>query len=509
MTPRTVLISAILAVAVAGGGAEARAQGGPLKDPIPHPIPQSPIQVRLNPVATGLISPITLTVVGNRGGDGRGEGHDDGDHGRGGEDGHGNGHADRHGNGHADRHGDRQVDRKFIVDQTGLVLLMKDGVLQSTPFLNITGVISQLSPAFGSGPNGLNPGYDERGLLGLAFHPGFDDRGSPGYRTLYTLHNVPVVRTADFPQPPFPAGAIPNCQEVIAEWQASRLNPDVVDPASYREILRYDKPQFNHNGGTVAFGPDGLLYAALGDGGAANDVGAGHIPGTGNAQSLTTILGKVIRINPLDPRSTSNRDGMVSANGEYHIPRDNPFVNRPGALGEIYAYGFRNPYRFSFDAEEGRLVLADVGQNQLEEVDIVRRGGNYGWHLKEGTFLFDPATGTVFTGPDPAPRLIDPVAEYDHFEASANSNIRVAIVGGFVYRGSKVPKLKGKYICADLNGFLFDADLETGKVEQLLDLDMFVKGFGQDADREIYVLGSTIQGPSGNKGVVMQIAPAR
>ena len=173
---------------------------------------------------------------------------------------------------------------RYVVDQTGLILIIKGGIVQATPFLDITGVVAQLNPAFGRGAHGLNPGYDERGLLGLAFHPGFRDEGSPGYRTLYTLHNV---RAADFPQPPFPPTAPPNCQEVIAEWKVSLSNPDVVDPATYREVLRYDKPEFNHNGGTVAFGPDGLLYAALGDGGAANDVGNGHIPGTGNAQRST------------------------------------------------------------------------------------------------------------------------------------------------------------------------------------------------------------------------------
>jgi glucose/arabinose dehydrogenase len=463
MTSRTVLVSAVLAAVAAGSAA--RAQQGPLKDPIPYPIPQSPIKVTLKPVATGLTSPIYLTTF--------------------------------------------IVGRTFVVDQTGLILLIKGGVVQPMPFLDITGVISQLSPAVGSGPHGLNPGYDERGLLGLAFHPGFQDKASPGYHTLYTLHNVPVVRAADFPQPPFPPGAVPNCQEVIAEWQVSRQNPDVVDPASYREVLRYDKPESNHNGGTVAFGPDGLLYAAFGDGGAGNDVGAGHIPGTGNAQSLNTILGKVIRINSLNPRLTSSRDGMVSANGRYRIPQDNPFVNRPGALGEVYAYGFRNPYRFSFDAKGGRLVLADVGQNNIEEVDIIGRGGNYGWHIKEGTFLFDPATGNVFTDPNREPNLIDPVVEYDHFEATANKVMRIAIIGGFVYRGSSVPELQGKYICADLNGFLFDADLTTGKIEQLLNTGMFIKGFGQDADDELYVLGSPIEGPSGAKGVVLQIRSAR
>lgn len=474
MRSRFVLVASVLAAVAAGSSV--RAQQGPLHDPIPQPIPPSAIRVVVKPIATGLTSPIDLVAPGGdeRGGD-RGDGN-------------------------------RGADRKYVVDQTGLVLLMKGGVIQPIPFLDITGVIAQLSPAFGRGAHGLNPGYDERGLLGLAFHPDFQDRDSAGYHTLYTLHNVPITRVADFPQPPFPAGAVPNCQEVIAEWHVSRGNPDVVDPASYREVLRYDKPQFNHNGGTVAFGPDGLLYAAFGDGGAGNDVGPGHIPGTGNAQNLGTILGKVIRIDPLAPQHTSGRHGMVSPNGQYRIPKDNPFVSTAGALGEIYAYGFRNPYRFSFDSQDGRLVLADVGQNNVEEVDIVKRGKNYGWHLKEGTFLFDPASGNVFSGPSPDPTLVDPVVEYDHFEATANAVTRIAIVGGFVYRGSRIPALRGKYLCADLNGFLFVADLERGTLEQLTKLTgMFIKGFGQDTNGEITILASGVEGPSGQTAAILAI----
>lgn len=434
-------------------GTHARAQQAPLTDPIPQPIPPSQIRVALEPVVGGLRSPIDMAIV--------------------------------------DRRNDR---RKFIVDQTGLVLVLRGDAIQPTPFLDITGVISQISPAFGTGPLGLNPGYDERGLLGLAFHPGFSDRRHPGFGRLYTLHNVPVARPADFPQPPFPAGgATPNCQEVIAEWQVDRSDPDVVDPSSYRELLRYDKPQFNHNGGTVAFGPDGLLYAAFGDGGAANDAGAGHIPDTGNAQSLTTILGKVIRIDPLPPALTSRHEGAVSRTLQYRIPNDNPFVKVPGAVDEIWAFGFRNPYRFSFDADNGRLVLADVGQNNIEEVDIVRKGNNYGWNHKEGTFLF--SGGSVFNDPSPDPDLTNPVAQYDHFEATAGKITRVAIVGGFVYRGSAISALKKKYVCADVNGFLFAVNLDSGRIEQLLDTGMFIKGFGQDDRNELYVLASTIEGP--------------
>ena len=225
-------------------GRPADAQVGPLKDPIPQPIPQSHIRVSLERVAGGLISPIFMTLSPN------------------------------------------DQTRMFIVDQTGLILIMKNGSVQATPFLDITGVISQISPAFGQGPNGLNPGYDERGLLGLAFHPGFATATSPGFRTLYTLHNVPITRRADFEEPPYPnANVVPNCQEVIAEWKISANNPDAVHPNSYREILRFDRPEFNHNGGTLAFGIDGLLYGAFGDGGNANDVGDGHNPTIGNAGS--------------------------------------------------------------------------------------------------------------------------------------------------------------------------------------------------------------------------------
>src|SRR5262249_41561018 len=162
------------------------------------------------------------------------------------------------------------------------------------------------------------------------------------------------------------------------------------------------------------------------------DVGDGHNPTTGNAQDLTTILGKMIRINPLDPALTTAADGTVSSNGEYRLSPTNPFLSVPGALGEIYAYGFRNPYRFSFDAGDGRLVPADVGQTNVEEVDIVVGGGNFGWNIQEGKFLFDPATGNVFTNPNPKPNLIAPVVQYDHFEATVGAVTRIAAVGGFV-----------------------------------------------------------------------------
>ena len=461
------MISKIVAISTSlvalSAGVPALAQGVPLKDPIPAPVPLSRISVSLQPVAAGLTAPIFLEAIGE---------------------------------------GDR---RKFVVDQTGRVLILKDGSIRPMPFLDISGVVGLLSPAFRGAPQGLNPSYDERGLLGLAFHPDFWEEHSPGHQTLYTLHNVPVTRRADFPEPPFPnAGVVPNCQEVIAEWKVSRWNPDMVDPSSYREVLRFDRPEFNHNGGTVAFGPDGLLYASIGDGGAANDVGAGHNPQTGNAQDLGTILGKVIRINPLHPAFTRQRDGAISGNGQYRIPADNPFFGRQGSVKEVYAYGLRNPFRMSFDRASGALILADVGQNNIEEVDVIRSGGNYGWHVNEGTFLLDPATGNVSTDPHPNPLFTPPVVEYDHNQPSGPAPL--AIIGGFVYRGSRIHELRGKYVCADLSGILFVADLGTARLARLLpDVGFFIKGIGQDADGELYVLGSTNEGPGGAGGMILAI----
>ena len=249
--------------------------------------------------------------------------------------------------------------------------------------------------------------YDERGLLGVAFDPKFKHNG-----LLYTFTSEDPTDPPDFTTQPgeAPGGG----QAVVTEWMVENPHAKqiVVDPASRRVLMRVDKPQFNHNGGELAFGPDKMLYISLGDGGNADDEGPGHVPG-GNAQSLAAgnVLGKVLRIDP---------HGSNSANGQYGIPAGNPFVGAPGA-DEIWAYGFRNPYRFSFDRKSGRLLVADVGQNDIEEVDDVQAGGNYGWPVKEGTFLFDqgdvadPNDGSVTANSPGAPAgLSDPIAQYDH-----------------------------------------------------------------------------------------------
>ena len=228
--------------------------------------------------------------------------------------------------------------RLFIVEQGGRIRLLKNGTLQSTPFLDLSSRLVTLA------------GSDERGFLGLAFHPGFSDPASPGFRKFYTYTSEPVSGPADFTVPDPVAF---NHQSVVAEWQASAANPDIADPATRREVLRVDEPQANHNGGQLAFRPgEPYLYISLGDGGAANDVGDGHNPAIGNGQDLTAALGKILRIRPLDPALTPASVDPVSANGKYRVPIDNPFINSGTALHEIYAYGLRNPFRFSFDAAD-------------------------------------------------------------------------------------------------------------------------------------------------------------
>jgi glucose/arabinose dehydrogenase len=334
-----------------------------------------------------------------------------------------------------------------------------------------------------------------------------------------------VNGAADFST--MPPLTVANHQSVVREWHVNDpTNPaSVVDPLSARVVLRIDEPQFNHNGGGLNFGPDGMLYISIGDGGAADDQdgeatesgpAVGHGP-NGNGQNLGSILGKILRIDV---------SGSNSANGKYGIPADNPFVGQVGALGEIFAYGFRNPFRFSFDRTMGDLWVGDVGQNSIEEVDVVRGGGNYGWRIKEGSFFFDPnGTDPGFVTkmkPGGVPSdLIRPVSQYDHDEG-------IAIIGGFLYRGSAIPELQGRYVFGDLarhfasDGRLFflkrkNVVRNNGRVgrsvpaEFLLDgqpaLGLFLLGFGEDASGELYVLANGTGTPGGTTGVILKIVP--
>ena len=414
--------------------------------------------------------------------------------------------------------------RLFVTDQDGILWAIDLASGSKTVFADVSGLLVPLG-AFGPGT------FDERGLLGVAFHPDYMDNG-----LLYTYTSQPVAGSADFST--MPSGEEANHQSVITEWQVP--NPtdleSVVDPTSARELLRIDQPQFNHNAGAVNFGFDQMLYISLGDGGGRDDEGIGH-GAIGNGQDPSNPLGSILRIDPL---------GSNSSNGEYGIPDDNPFVGQAGFVDEIFAYGFRNPFRFSFDMESGDLYTGDVGQDDLEEVDVVVAGGNYGWNIKEGSFCFDP------NGPDPGfafdqdpcpsepPGLIDPIAEYNTADSLDNNEDGRAVIGGFVYRGSAIPYLVGRYVFGDFSRFteagipnndgsLFflskknvvsQNQIKNSKIQEFQiagrdRLGLAVLGFGQDASGEIYVLGNETGVPFGAgdefdipTGVVLKIANA-
>lgn len=441
--------------------------GAPLSDPIPETIEKGDERVELRTVATGLTAPLELKSAGEGSG------------------------------------------RLFVVDQSGKVHLFKNGMLAGAPFLDAS---ERLVPLGVSGTQAEND-FDERGLLGLAFHPEFSDPQAPGFGKVYTYTSEPVSDEADFTTSPLSGGAAFDHQSVIAEWSVDSQNPDAVDPTTRREIMRIDQPAFNHNGGMIEFGPDGYLYIALGDGGGSNDVGEGHGV-DGNGQDIGTVHGSILRIDPLAPVSGERRVDSVSANGRYRVPGDNPFINT-GGVDEIYAHGFRNPYRFSFDSLDGGLIVADVGQDNIEEVNRVEAGRNYGWREKEGSFRFYPETGDVTDDTTGLPTdLEDPVLEYDHDEG-------LSVIGGHVYRGAALPGLAGKYVFGDFStsfstgaGRLFYGDPDSGVIRELVigaddrDLNLYVKGFGADASGELYLLASSNLGPFGASGVVMKIVPA-
>jgi glucose/arabinose dehydrogenase/alpha-beta hydrolase superfamily lysophospholipase len=369
--------------------------------------------------------------------------------------------------------------RLFIVDQIGLIrILAADGKLLDDPFLDIRERMLR-----------LNPAYDERGFLGLAFHPDFKQNGR-----FFVYYSAPL-------RPGGTPGALHT--NYISEFKVSADNPNQADPNSERVLLSLDyvpRPGDDavfHQGGQLAFGPDGYLYVALGDG--------DHPE---NGQNLDTLLGKILRID-------------VDHGNPYGILPDNPFVSR-GGRGEIFAYGFRNPYRFSFDTGGTHsLFVADVGEDRREEVDIVTKGSNYGWPIKEGTLCFMPPTGCLSTGARGEP-LIDPIIEYDH-------SVGRAVIGGFVYRGMALPEFAGRYIFGNWvtssspppDGKLFVATpppsvgatwpMEELRIATSSDGTLgqrFVLALGQDSDHELYVLTTSNIGPTGNTGEVFKIIPA-
>ncbi len=451
----------------------------PLNDPIPLRIVEGQQQISLETVSSGFISP--LLAVSAPGVDGV----------------------------------------LFVVDQVGVIwrVVLSDG--SKTRFFDITAgsftAEANASDLVTLGNAGFGP-FDERGLLGLAFHPNYADNGK-----FYTYQSENVVYTADFST--IASEGQHNHQTVIAEWTVSDPNSAAPLIGSKRQLLVIDQPQFNHNGGMLAFGPDGYLYISIGDGGAADDqdvtietinISTGLIVSRvlvdghqdGNARNPANPLGAILRIDP---------DQNGSTNGEYGIPVSNPFDGNGTELAEVYAYGLRNSYRFSFDSANGNLYAADVGQNDIEEINLIEAGNNYGWNFKEGSFWFYPnqsQPGYVSAVEnDAAPAgLVDPILEYDHDDG-------ISVTGGYVYRGSELDEaLGGAYIFADWSsdfgvpsGRLFYSD-DFSRIQELRvagqnSVGLFVTGFGQDTSGELYVVGNKTGSPTGETGVLQKIVP--
>ncbi|HUG93709.1 MAG TPA: family 16 glycoside hydrolase [Planctomycetaceae bacterium] len=286
-------------------------------------------------------------------------------------------------------------------------------------------------------------GHNEEGFLGMAFHPRHAETGE--FFIYYTTRDAPHT-------------------SVVSRFRVSQDDADRADPEFEEELLRIEQPFWNHNGGTLAFGPDGRLYIALGDGGAANDPHE-------NGQNLGTLLGSILRIDV--DRKDSGKN--------YAIPPDNPFVGREGARGEIWAWGLRNVWRLSFDRETGRQWAADVGQGLWEEINLIEKGGNYGWALREGCHPFGPKAATA------ADRLIDPIWEYDHGVGSS-------ITGGHVYRGSRLPELAGLYLYADyVTGRVWGLRYDESKRQVtgnygIAENQQPIISFGEDEEGEVYFL---------------------
>jgi glucose/arabinose dehydrogenase len=292
---------------------------------------------------------------------------------------------------------------------------------------------------------------NEEGLLGLAFHPKYKQNGQ--FFVYYTSTAAPHL-------------------SVISRFRVSKDDPNRADPASEEEIMRVKQPFWNHNGGTIIFGPDGYLYVALGDGGLANDPFK-------NGQKLSTLLGKILRID------VDRKDAGLN----YAVPKDNPFVGAKDAAGnargEIWAYGLRNVWRMAFDPATGLLWAGDVGQDTWEEIDLIVRGGNYGWNLREAKHKFGP------DGADPRPDLIEPIWEYHH-------DVGKSITGGQVYRGKKLPQLVGSYLYADyVSGKIWGLRYDDKAKQVVANREikgniMPVVSFGEDEAGEAYFM--TTQG---------------
>jgi glucose/arabinose dehydrogenase len=318
--------------------------------------------------------------------------------------------------------------RQFIVERAGRIRIIKNGALLPAAFLDIHTLV--------------NSSGSEQGLLALAFHPNYASNGQ-----FYTVHTIQD-------------GSL-----ILSRFTRSPSNPDLANASSRMTLLTIPHPtNTNHNGGTLAFGPDGFLYWSTGDGG-----GGGDLPN--NAQNLTVLLGKILRLD-------------VDSGSQYGIPSSNPFFNNPNPAvrKEIWAYGLRNPWKYSFDSQTGDLFIGDVGQGTREEIDFqpaASAGGeNYGWHVLEGSLCFNPSSGCDKTG------KVLPIAEYDH-------TVGCAVTGGYMYRGSLYPPLQGHYFYGDFcSGALFSLEGNSTSgwsVTPLGDTPYSISTFGEDENGELYL----------------------
>jgi glucose/arabinose dehydrogenase len=383
------------------------------------------------------------------------------------------------------------ADRRYVLEQPGRVLAHGPDGLREEPFLDLGDAVTA---------------GGEKGFLGIALHPEFADN-----RRLFARYSAP-------PRPGTPDTYSHTfvLSEFAANDEGTRAQPD-----SERLVLEIPEPQGNHNAGDIAFGPDGSLYVAVGDGGGAGDRGEGHVDdwydaaGGGNGQDVTeNLLGSILRIDVDGEPTVPARDGDADEPDDagYGIPDDNPLVGETG-LDEHYAWGLRNPWRMSFD--DGDLYVGDVGQDSYEEVDVVEKGGNYGWNVTEGTHCYaaddcpDETPGEV-RGGEP---LLDPVVEYPNRSPGEGEVSGISIIGGEVYRGSALPGLEGRYVFGDLrpadrlfvatpsdDGGLWPTQVlplaeDAPRLESLL-------SFGRDPDGEVYVLGMGSDGSGGLYRVV-------
>jgi glucose/arabinose dehydrogenase len=364
--------------------------------------------------------------------------------------------------------------RLFVVDQTGLIWILAGGQRLEQPFLDLRERVVELSSF-----------YDERGLLGLAFHPDFAANGR--FYVSYSAPRRGGISAEEWDHTTY-----------ISEFTVSSDTPDQADPASERVLLAIDKPGYNYEAGHLAFGPDGYLYIASGDSVRDPATEAGK-----HAQDTSSLLGKILRIDV---------NGTADTGQNYLIPADNPFVSG-GGLPEIFAYGFRNPYRFSFDASDSgdpRLFAADVGQAMMEEVNLVEAGGNYGWPVREGTTCFNSQDWSHPLGSCSTDGLSEPLIAYTH-EGDLS-----AIIGGAVYHGKTIPELVGGYIFGDWgrgNGRLFVAyppgfvfrSWEITEIQMGIDIGQLL-GIGQDENGELYLLTKDPGiGVIGTSGLIQKI----